>query len=760
MRQIYIIIFCFLSLLISSQTNEVDSLRALLAKSTEDSVRLRLNSALSEICEENDIFLYANTAVNLANKLLADPKISPSQKKEIKNFLGGSLNNLGYYEKAKNHSESALSYYQQALAIQTEIDDKIGMATSINNIATFYYTKGDVQKAIDYYTKSLNTYKAINNAEGMALVYYNMADIYENKGDISKGVDYLLKSVKIYEKIGSKDGLARAMSNLGTYNARLGDLDKSLDYFEKSLKIRQQINDKQGIANNYNNIGYIYGQKKDKLKAIDYYNKSLQISIEIDDKLGQVFALNNIGNNLQQEKKPEEALAMYQKALQLSVETKEDRAIASSYYNMGEIYYVKGNKALAASYGEKSLEISKSLGFPEDISKAAGLLRNIYKSQIQFEKAYKMYTLYILMRDSINNTQTREDNMKQQFQYEYDKKATADSIRNIEDKKITQTKLALQTSEIKRQNTLRYTLIAGIILVFAFLLFFYNRFRITNIQKNIIQSQNEITEKQKKELELKNKNITESILVAKEIQYIIFPSETELNKTFKQHFMLFNPCDILSGDFLWLKTIEDKTFLILGDCTGHGVPASLLTVFANEFLNKIIIQNKTTNAAEILSLVNEEIYNYLKRKQQNIKTLNEGMDIGVCVIERSKNNLAFCGARINLFYTTKQNILNSAQGNKIYLGNQLTGPKTFVEHNLPLTDLNTLYLTTDGLTDQLKYRSNKTKYGFKGFESFIVQNNQLTLEEQKDNLQIIFEDITAREGQIDDILVFACKISN
>ncbi len=719
MRQIYTIIFCCALIFVSSQTNDVDSIKALLTKNTADSTRLRLLSNLSEVCSENDIAKYANEAVLMGNKMLGSSNLSNAERKRTIKLLGTAYNNLGYYNGLKGNTTLSLDLFKQGLAMMERCHDTSGMASSFGNIAAIYYNQGKVEEALKNYNKCLTLRQMINDKFNIAPSLNNIGNIYDGQGQTEKALSYFEQSLKLCLEIKDRKGEAISLNDISSICIKNGQTDKALEYLTRCLKIQEEIGSKYDAAYTLESMGNLYKLLGKTKLAIETFNKSLDLRIELDDKQG----------------------------------------ISYSYNSLGTAYMEQKEYKKAENFALKSLEISKQIGYPRNVRNVAQLLYQIYKKENKAPEALKMFELYIKMQDSILNTETREASIKSQLQYEFAKKFIADSIKNVEEKNISATKIALQNSELKQQQTMRYVLVFGLILVGAFLIFFYNRFRVTRHQKNIIQTQSQITEKQRSELEIKNKNITESILVAKEIQYIIFPSEAELAKTFSQHFMFFKPCDILSGDFLWLKTVGQKTYLVLGDCTGHGVPASLLTMFANEFLNKIIIQQKINKANEILAMINEEIYNYVQRKQKNSKSLDEGMDIGLCIIDKEKNELTFCGAKTNLFYTNKQGELSIATGNKINLGKELITKESCIEHALTIAGIDTIYMTTDGLTDQLKYKTNKTKFGFKGFENFILKNASLTLADQKNEMQKVFEEIVLQHAQIDDVLVFAGKIS-
>ncbi|MBL7909636.1 MAG: tetratricopeptide repeat protein [Bacteroidia bacterium] len=775
MKLIYIFLFCLSSVLISSQNKELDSLKQCLKVAKADSTKLRLYSRLSEICEEKDIPLYTTPAISLAESIFKTTKsnslntnssdinlsdLPPKAKKSILNSYGRALNSQGIYEISQGNNPQGIAIFEKALKVQSENNDTLLMAATLGNIGANLYFIGQIQRSMDAYQQSLTFFNDINDKKGIAQTYNGISMVYRSQGNVLKGIDYMFKSLKISEELKDKEAIANQYNNLCVYYLDVEDFQKAKEFGEKSLEIAQKNNFKSVQSNAYNNLAYVYKKNGDTTRLLQYLNLSLNLSLEAGNKNELVTAYNNMGVVYKDKKNYKEAINYFEKALGIANTIGAKDGQANSYTKLGSVYLALNDKTKALQNALKAYHLSNELGTPVDIRNAAELLKDIYTGTGQYQKALEMTHIYYATRDSILNNNYKQEAIKKQYKYEFDKKLIADSIKNVEEKNISTTKIALQNSELKQQQLFRYALIIGLVLITAFLIFFYNRFRITQKQKNIIQTQNEVTEKQRNELELKNKNITESILVAKEIQYIIFPSEAELAKTFPQHFMFFKPCDILSGDFLWLKTIEQRTFVILGDCTGHGVPASLLTMFANEFLNKIIVQQKITKASEILQLVNEEIYNYIQRKQKNIKTLDEGMDIGICVIDKQKNELTFCGAKIDLLYTSKHAGLNIANGNKLVLGKELHPEKIYLEHILPIGGIDTIYMTTDGLNDQFKYKTNKTKFGFKGFENFIKQNNSKPLEEQKQSLQSVFDDIVAQQVQIDDILAFACKISN
>jgi tetratricopeptide (TPR) repeat protein len=433
------------------------------------------------------------------------------------------------------------------------------LAGALNNIGFLAQTQGDIPKAIDFYLKSLKIEEEIKNKKGIAYSLNNIGSIYKDQGDISKGLEYYHKSLKIREEINDKKGIANALNNIGIIHKNQGDAKKGLEYYNRSLKIWQEIDDKHGIGASLNNIGFIYDNHGDPTchsskeicyaasqeKALEYYFMSLKIRTEINDKHGVANSLNNIGgvysnlaaaekklgNTNQEEQLIKKALDHYQQALIIQEEIKDKSGIATSLINIGIILQNQGKLMAAFTMTSKSLKISKELGFPRNIMSAASALKVLFKKQNKLKEALEMYELEIQMRDSINNSVTKKASVKKQFQYEYEKKAAADSVKHAEEQKVKNALLQAQKAQLKQEKTQRLALYGGLGLIIAFLGFIVNRFRITQRQKAIIEKQKVLVDEAYGKLHEKNKEIIDSITYAQRIQRALITSERYIDHT-------------------------------------------------------------------------------------------------------------------------------------------------------------------------------------------------------------------------------------
>jgi serine phosphatase RsbU (regulator of sigma subunit) len=106
-----------------------------------------------------------------------------------------------------------------------------------------------------------------------------------------------------------------------------------------------------------------------------------------------------------------------------------------------------------------------------------------------------------------------------------------------------------------------------------------------------------------KEIQEKNRNITESINYAQRIQTSILPSNRIIRQYLPKSFIFYKPRDVVSGDFPWFFAKDDNIYIAAVDCTGHGVPGALLSFIGYFTLNNVVDHDSSYTAAQILDLL-------------------------------------------------------------------------------------------------------------------------------------------------------------
>lgn len=460
------------SLTLFSQSRTADSLKRILKTAIHDSLRCYTLNQLVDNTDENEWPVFNKQMGDLAEKNLVQAKEGSDEYKLFARYLSAFYSNVGYLEHGKGNLNIAINYYEKALKISQGIGDVSGEATHANNIGFVYMDQGNISKAIDHFTKSLNLFEKAGDKKGVAGALNNIGYIYDNQGDNTKAKEYYLKCIKIKEEINDRQGLGASLNNMGIFYKEQGNHQLALDYLLKSLKIREEGFDKSATAKTLNNLGGLYLDEGDTKKALALHEKSLQLSESIGDKDGVAATLICIGNVYIELKMPDKAIAV----------------------------------------GEKAMAIAKEIGFPEKIKHVANLLVSVYESKGDHDNTLKNYELYILMRDSVRNEETQAASIRSQFKIEYDQKE--------QELKAEQEKKDLKTEEEKqKQIIIRNSFIVGFILVLILALVIYRSF-LQNKKKN------KLIETQKALVEMKQKEVLDSIYYARRIQLTLMPTES------------------------------------------------------------------------------------------------------------------------------------------------------------------------------------------------------------------------------------------
>ena len=301
------------------------------------------------------------------------------------------------------------------------------------------------------------------------------------------------------------------------------------------------------------------------------------------------------------------------------------------------------------------------------------------------------------------------------------------------------------------------------------------------LQKNEeITAQRDLVTAQKNKIEHIHHEITDSIHYAKRIQGAILPTQEFAEKILPNHFVLFKPKDIVSGDFYWMTKVENQVVVAVADCTGHGVPGAFMSMLGAAFLNDIVNKEYITQPAVILRRLRKEIIRALQQKGE-VGEQKDGMDIALCAIDFDNMKLQFSGAN-NPLYIVKS--LSSSSSNKVEENKssdfinftnfelyELKGDKMpiaiyermdkFTVHEIDIQKGDCLYLFSDGYADQFGGPKGK-KFMSKQLKQLLIDNYQLPMQEQKEVLENAIENWMNYEKdiyeQIDDITVMGIKI--
>jgi serine phosphatase RsbU (regulator of sigma subunit) len=260
----------------------------------------------------------------------------------------------------------------------------------------------------------------------------------------------------------------------------------------------------------------------------------------------------------------------------------------------------------------------------------------------------------------------------------------------------------------------------------------------------------------KKQIEKTHQQVTDSIKYAKYIQNALLPLNSYLEEILPEHFILFKPRDIVSGDFYWMKQIENKLIVVAADCTGHGVPGAFMSMLGISSLNEIVLNSEDLNPADILEKLRTIIIKSLHQEDISLNS-RDGMDAAICVFDKDNNELQYSGA-FNPLYHISKNELTEIKATNCPVAYYLK-MKPFENHLIKIQKDDYIYIFSDGYNDQFGGKDGQ-KFKSRNFKSLLIEisnaeNNMLEicnkLEENIENWK------TDKYPQVDDILIVGLR---
>ncbi|NJO89795.1 MAG: serine/threonine-protein phosphatase [Chloroflexia bacterium] len=262
----------------------------------------------------------------------------------------------------------------------------------------------------------------------------------------------------------------------------------------------------------------------------------------------------------------------------------------------------------------------------------------------------------------------------------------------------------------------------------------------------------------KNEIERRHEEVTKSITYAQRIQKALLPTSKILGVRFADYFILWKPRDIVSGDFYWLKRLENTTVIVAADCTGHGVPGAFMSLLGISFLNDIFTKTQDLKSFQILDRLREMIKLALQQDSGKKRKAGDGIDMGICIINHKTLEADFAGAN-NPMYLIRNEEVFVLKENRNPVGVH-PFEKPFKNHEFTLQKGDRIYMFSDGFIDQFGGESGR-KFLKKNFQRLLLHVSMQNLPMQKES-EILEQTLDEWRGkqhpQIDDVLILGLKI--
>ncbi|MCF8257201.1 MAG: tetratricopeptide repeat protein [Flavobacteriales bacterium] len=712
-----------------------------------DTSRLK---AMHDIAREGYLYSRPDSAFHYASLELA-----LAEKKKLPVQMAAALNTQGASYFMRGNYTEAMPLYERSLALSQQANDPKGMATAYTNIGLIKRRQGENALALEYYQKSVTLQEQVGNEKGMALTFNNIATVLYDLGDVRKALEYHHRALGIYERLGDKRGMSGAYGNLGSIHSEQGEKTLALGYMEKALELSEAMGDRAHMATTCHNIGITHRTMGNNEKALEYLLRNLQLLQEMGDTRGISGTYNSIGSVYYQMKDLPRALEFVRKGIETAERAGDKRSLVENTNNLAYMLVRSGSERdlkEALALAQRSMGIAKELGFPEKIKNAAWTQTQIHRKQGRYKEALDMYDLYIAMRDSTLSEENKKELMRQRFQYDYDKK---EALLAVEQEK----KDAIADEELKRRSTyLAAATVVTFVLGLMFLVIFFayrSKSRVNSeleVKNSLIHEQKLEVERQKAEVDVRNREIMQSFDYARRLQEAVMPGTDALQMLFADSFLFNRPRDVVSGDFYWMARHKGVIYLAVGDCTGHGVPGAMLSVIGLNSLNRCISDLGLTRPKDVLTQMTLDL---LVTFEGSVAQVRDGMDIALCAIDTKAMTITFAGAH-NPLWIARHGEMHVIKGDRRAVGYH-DSALNFTQQEVGIETGDAVYLFSDGFQDQMGGSGDK-KYMTRRFREFLLGNSHLPMNGQHLELSREFAEWRGTGEQTDDVCVMGVRI--
>ncbi len=657
---------------------------------------------------------------------------------------------LGQHQKKLEQTERLL---KQAKKTDTLYVD------NLNKLSNEYAISG-AKDPLPLARKALYLSDSLHYLRGQGIANLNLAIIYDTRGSYHQALEHYLISLRQLRQVNDEDHLSQLLQNLGYFYSAQGNYRKAIEVTKQAADLTFKNHGELGSSYCWNNLGYYYTEAAAYDSALFFTFRAYEALKTAKDTVGLADVFYNLGNIAwKADGNATKALDYCLQALDYYVKPPfEAEAYIGCKAFVGFLYLQLDNHSLADRYLQESLADARK-------NQYRFLMKNIYRWQADlyadmgvWDKAYDTHKRFFQLHDSIFSEHSA--NRVEQYKAEYELETREAKIELLKNSKI------IQEDELERQMLYRNSFMA----LFALFLLITGVLYKSNTVKN---RTNKVLTEQKREIEEKNKAILQQNLLLEEqqkaiasqaqnlnranhqinrqrqaieqtaqdlssslnyasrIQHAMMPRPAELKAALPDSFIWLNSKDVVSGDFYWFTQLGHKIYLAAVDCTGHGVPGAFLSLIGDVYLNQAILQEKIQDAGQILSYLHEQVRRALN---QEVSYSQDGMEVGLCVIDLKGREVTFAGARNSLYYCQGGEV-HKVSGERMYIGglnrNSFSG---FTTHKLKIEEPASFYLSTDGVRDQFGGEQDK-KFGEKRLLELIARVNGLPMEQQKEQFR-------------------------
>jgi serine phosphatase RsbU (regulator of sigma subunit) len=667
---------------------------------------------LTCIIRESQPLLYSNTEAFLSITRICKKL---AEKHQSLKYQQGSYMRLGNVYIVTENYDSARYYYREGIKFAYRHQDSSGLTGLFMNTGVSYYNEDKPRLAVKYYKRSLEVAEAFGT-KNLTYQYSNIGIVYMQLGALDKFKEYALKSKKNAEEIQDSSAFPYAYNNLGIVYKQEGDLDSAFYYYHLSMFYAQKYNNIIHTADVLTNLCNLH-YKQENIDSAIYYGREM---VKFAQK-------NSLANHYFRE----------------------------IYIDLAIIYNGEGQPQRAIELLDSSTLYHSSIDNSLMRLNYLGTKASAFFSLGNYKEAYLLQNNYSSLNDSIKTDEKLLQLAEMEERQKIRELEISDSLELMKHV-ANETVLEGDIQKKDKQNKEKDRIILYVVIFSAGLLLLLGLVFVLLKQRKKSQ---QLISLQNANLQEKNKEITDSINYAKNLQDGLLPDLNMLNNHVSEIGLLYTPKDIVSGDFYWCHILDEKRcFISVADCTGHGVPGAMVSVLGINGLNKSVREKKLSKCHDILDNLNDEFEQTFERKGDSHQ-VRDGMDIGIVCLDYENNTVEFSGANNPLWIFRSNAGTNSVKvikADKQPIGNYDYRERFKLEkESFEKGDL--LVLTSDGYQDQFG-GPNQKKFKPKNLRERIEQLKHLPAPEITKELHKVWLNWKGDIEQIDDVCVLVIRL--
>ena len=557
---------------------------------------------------------------------------------------------------------------------------------------------------------------------------------WENRRtNVKDSFKIVVKLIPIVEELHYPKGEADLYRTLGYCNWIFSDYSDSLDNSIRALELYQLLGDKKGEADTLNSIGAVHMFQNDNDKRLEVNIKCLELRKEIQDAVGVSSSLNNLGETYYEMGNMSEAESSFLSCLDQEVSNLSIQAWAT--FNLGKLYHSTGDVSSAIECLERAGRLTKEAG--DNVVGSFVLMEAASVAMVQEdnEKA-EMHLLEAKSLAENVGAKTEVRDVLKLLSELFEKKGDADKALIYHKAYHNAYSDLFNSEQAKKINDIGYQF----------------EIKQANREAQLVREKNEALKEALGQIEYQNQKLIDSIKYAERTQKALLGDFKGVSNWLSDHFVLYMPKDIVSGDFYWVHEDGDLFYVAVADCTGHGVPGALLTILGNAYLNEIITVSPCLLPGEVLDHLREKITNILTKKS----SVQDGMDISMVCYNKQTKEVQWSGAMNPVFiYRHDSEEIEALKGQRQSIC-YTDDPVPFKTHSFHLNKEDALYLFTDGVVDQFGGGVGK-KLKQSGLRKILEPIANKSMLEQRSLLKTQFSEWKGDFEQVDDVCVVGIR---